>query len=241
MALPGNDATSNEAGATAAPRGAVRLRWWRPEEADDATLAAWAAMLDAEERARAARFRMDADRRAYVAAHALTRLMLSATAPVAPADWRVIRGHAGKPEIDPAHGLPWLRFNLSHTRGLVACAVARDADVGLDVEDLGRREASPGLAERNFAPAEAAMIAALPPEARHEAFLKTWTLKEAFVKATGDGIGLGLDRFAFTLDPPVLRFAPGGAGDPGAWRFLQWRPTPRHILAVALRRYRDAA
>jgi len=206
-------------------------------------------MLDEEECARAARFRMEADRRAYIAAHALTRQMLStmappapaAMAPVAPADWRFIRGQAGKPEIDPAHGLPWLRFNLSHTRGLVACAVTAEADIGLDVEDLERREASPGLAERNFAPSEAAMIAALAPEARHETFLKVWTLKEAFVKATGDGIGLGLDRFAFTLDPPVLRFAPGGAGDPAEWRFLQWRPTPRHILAVALRRYRDFA
>jgi 4'-phosphopantetheinyl transferase len=214
----------------------VRLRWVAPS-ADAATLAAWHATLDAAEQARAARFHFDRDRHAFIAARALARTMLSQAAPLPPAAWRFVIGHAGKPEVDPALGLPWLRFNISHTRGLVACAVTSRDDVGLDVEDLDRREASPGLAERNFAPAEVALLAAVPAAARHETFLRIWTLKEAFVKATGDGIGsaegLGLHRFAFTLDPPRLTLA---AGDPGAWRFLQWRPTPRHILAVALRR-----
>jgi 4'-phosphopantetheinyl transferase len=213
--------------------GAVRLRWVAPEAADAATLAAWHATLDGAERAKAARFHFDRDRHAYIAAHALARAMLSEAAPLPPAAWRFATGHAGKPEIDPSLGLPGLRFNLSHTRGLVACAVASRDDLGLDVEDLQRREASPGIAERHFAPAEVALLAAAPQADRHETFLRIWTLKEAFVKATGDGIGLGLHRFAFTLDPPRLTLE---AGDAAAWRFLQWRPTPRHILAVALRR-----
>jgi 4'-phosphopantetheinyl transferase len=214
----------------------VRLRWVASDSADAATLAAWHATLEAAEQARAARFQFEHDRRAYIAAHALARAMLSGAVPLPPPAWRFTIGRAGKPEIDPSLGVPWLRFNLSHTRGLVACALARRDDLGLDVEDLSRREASPGLAERHFAPAEVALLAAAPPAARHETFLRIWTLKEAFVKATGDGIGLGLDRFAFTLDPPRLHFAPGSAGDAAAWRFLQWQPTPRHILAVALRR-----
>lgn len=222
-------------------RGAVRLRWLRPDSADAPTLAAWHATLDAAEQATAARFRLEPDRRAYVAAHALVRAMLAeAGAMLAengefPAqDWRFVRGPHGKPELAPEHGLPWLRFNLSHTRSLVACAVAAEDDLGLDVEDLARREAGPGLAERYFAPAEAALLAAQPPAARHAAFLRIWTLKEAYVKATGEGIGAGLDSFAFTLDPPRLAFAPGGTL---GWRFLQWQPTPGHILAVALRRH----
>ncbi|MGK7869579.1 4'-phosphopantetheinyl transferase family protein [Falsiroseomonas sp. E2-1-a20] len=214
-------------------RGAVRLRWVAPEDAEAATLATWHATLDAAERAKAARFHFARDRDAYIAAHALARAMLSDVAPLPPNAWRFVSGQAGKPEVDPALGLPWLRFNISHTRGLVACAVTNRDDVGLDVEDLDRREASPGLAERHFAPAEVALLAATPPAARHETFLRVWTLKEAFVKATGDGISLGLDRFAFTLDPPRLTLE---AGDAAPWRFLQWQPTPRHILAVALRR-----
>lgn len=200
-------------------------------------MAAWHAVLEPAEQARAARFHADADRHAYIAAHALARHMLSSAAGLAPQDWRFVVGPAGKPEVAAQHAVPWLRFNLSHTRNLVACAVTRSDDVGLDVEDLGRREAGAGIAERFFAPSEAAMIAALPRGARHEAFLRIWTLKEAFVKATGEGIAMGLENFGFVLvDPPALSFAPASMGPVSAWRFLQLQPTPDTILAMALRK-----
>ncbi|MBU8536768.1 4'-phosphopantetheinyl transferase family protein [Falsiroseomonas tokyonensis] len=214
-------------------RNLVRLRWLLPESADAPTLEAWHARLSAAERATAARFHFDADRRAYIAAHALAREMLAEAGGLPAEDWTFDIGRHGKPEVAAAHGLPWLRFNLSHTRSLVACAVTAVDDLGLDVEDLARREAGPGLAERYFAPAEAALLSAMPPADRHAGFLRIWTLKEAYVKATGEGIGAGLDSFGFTLDPPRLAFAPGGVA---GWRFLQWQPTPRHILALALRR-----
>lgn len=214
-------------------RGAVRLRWLHPDTADTPTLAAWHATLDAAEQDAAARFRFEADRRAYIAAHALARAMLAEAGGLPAPAFRFLRGPQGKPELDPAHNLPWLRFSLSHTSSLVACALAAEDDIGLDVEDLSRREAGPGLAERYFAPSEAALLAALPQPARHAAFLRIWTLKEAYVKATGEGIATGLDSFGFTLDPPCLAFAPGGTA---RWRVMQWQPTPGHILAMALRR-----
>lgn len=214
-------------------RGAVRLRWLHPGTADAPTLAAWHATLDAEEQAAAARFRFEADRRAYVAGHALARAMLAGAGGRPAPCFRFQRGPQGKPELHPVHNLPWLRFNLSHTRSLVACALTAEDDIGLDVEDLSRREAGPGLAERYFAPSEAALLAATPQAARHAAFLRIWTLKEAYVKATGEGIAAGLDSFGFTLDPPRLAFAPGGTA---RWRVMQWQPTPGHILAMALRR-----
>jgi 4'-phosphopantetheinyl transferase len=209
--------------------GAVRLRWCAPAAAP----AAWWETLSPEERARAGRFRFEEDCRAYVAAHGLTRALLSEVGGLPPGAWRFVTGRAGKPEVDPALGLAWLRFNLTHTRSLVACAVAAEDDIGADVEDLGRRPVDPGVAERHFAPEEVALLAGLPPERWQETFLRIWTLKEAFVKATGDGLGLGLHRFAFGLDPLVLRRAPDGIG---TWRFLEWRPTPRHVLALAFRR-----
>lgn len=217
-------------------RGLVRLRWWRPDAVDAATLAAWHATLDVAEQAAAARFRFAADRHAYIAAHALARQMLSAAGGLPPEAWRFTRTAAGKPELEAAHGMPWLRFNLSHTRTLVACATTARDDLGLDVEDVARAPASPALAQRYFAAEEAALLAALPQDRRHEAFLRIWTLKEAFVKATGAGIALGLDRFAVALDPPRLCRLPAEAGALGDWRFLQWQPTRSHILAMALRR-----
>jgi 4'-phosphopantetheinyl transferase len=230
------EASVIRADATAPRRGAVRLRWIRPDAADAGHRAAWQAVLSAEERDRAARFRFDADRDAFMAAHALLRAMLSERAEVAPETWRFVAGPAGKPALDPAHGLPWLRFNLTHARSLVACAVAVGEDIGIDVESLDRRPPAEGLAARWFAPEENACLAAMPEPARTEAFLRFWTLKEAFVKATGDGIALGIERVVFTLDPPRLLRAPPESGALAAWRFLQAEPVPRHVLAVALRR-----
>jgi 4'-phosphopantetheinyl transferase len=227
------------AAATAPRRGAVRLRWIQPEAASAADLADWTTILSAEERDRAARFRFDADRVAFIAAHALKRRMLSEQAGLPPTAWRFVAGPAGKPELDPAHGLPWLRFNLSHARSLVACAVAVGDDIGVDVESLDRRPPAAGLAARWFAPEENALLGTLPEPGRTEAFLKLWTLKEAFVKATGDGIALGIERVVFALDPPCLLRAPPETGAAAAWRVLQIAPEPRHVLSVALRRRHD--
>lgn len=217
-------------------RGEVLVRWLQPGLADAATLAGWHAVLDPAEQDRAGRFRFEADRRAFIAAHALARSMLAEQGGLPPGDWRFIAGSAGKPELAPQHGRPWLRFNLSHCRSLVACAVASTDDVGLDVEDLDRRPMPPGLAERFFAPEEAAWLADLPPPAHQDGFLRLWTLKEAVVKASGEGLGLGLERFAMRLQPPALRQGPPQLGAPERWRLLQLQPTPRHWLALALRR-----
>ncbi len=218
------------------PRGTVLLRCIEPGTADTAQLAAWTAMLDAGEQARAARFRAEPDRRAFIAAHALVRAMLAEAGGLPPAAWRFTTGPAGRPEIEAAQNPAGLRFSLSHTRGLAACALAARDDVGLDVEALDRQLSVLELAERYFAPEEAALLAALPAPQRLPDFLRLWTLKEALAKATGEGFGLGFARFAFTLDPPSLLYAPSTCGDPCAWRFLQCQPTPGHLLAVALRR-----
>jgi 4'-phosphopantetheinyl transferase len=216
--------------ATAPRRGAVRLRW-RVPAAGTAEPA-----LSPEERDRAARFRFEADRDAFLAAHALKREMLAELGGLPPQAWRFVSGPAGKPEIDPALGRPWLRFNLTHTRSLVACAVTVGDDIGVDVESLDRRAPAPGLVERWFAPEEAAFLATRGPAEHGAAFLQLWTLKEAFVKATGEGIAMGLDSFAVASDPARLLRLPAAAGPMAAWRLLQLQPDPRHVLAVALRR-----
>src|SRR3954469_18866541 len=87
----------------------------------DAAVVDARALLDAEEEERAARFHFDVDRRMYVGAHALLRRALSRHAPFEPASWRFVTRSHGRPEI--AAPASRLRFSLSHTRRLVACAV----------------------------------------------------------------------------------------------------------------------
>jgi 4'-phosphopantetheinyl transferase len=194
-------------------------------------------LLDAAERARADRFRFAEDRESYVAAHALLRTMLSRQAPVAPADWRFVAAAGGKPMLDPSLGQPHLTFSLSHTRGMVACAVGAECDLGVDAEHCERALPVVELAQRFFAPAEAGLIASLPPAQRDAIFYRLWTLKEAYTKAIGLGIAAPFGAFAFRLEPPPVSIAllAGDAGEPDCWQFAEWQPAPRHRLALAVR------
>ncbi len=201
----------------------------------DEVVARWRRMLGPDETAQADRRRIPAARASYIAAHALTRALLSHAGSVAPSAWRFAMGELGKPEIDPSHRSN-LRFSLSHTFGLAAAAVCLDHDVGIDVEDGDRRSPELRLAERFFSPAEVAIVRDSAGEARREAFFRVWTLKESYIKATGEGFRRSLRSFSFTLDPVTVALTPERADDPADWQFFEDRPSPHHFLAVSLHR-----
>jgi 4'-phosphopantetheinyl transferase len=189
-----------------------------------------AAALSIEERARAQRFASDADRQAFLAAHCLKRQMLSRADPaVEPPEWHFDQGPHGKPEL---RGRSDLQFNLSHCRGLVACALRRGGPIGIDVEWLGR-PAPLEVAERFFSRSETRWLLKLPKPARHEAFFRIWTLKEAYIKAVGLGLSQKLGDFSVSVQRLDLEFARPDMGDADTWRFHQERMGASHILAAA--------
>ena len=192
-------------------------------------------MLDDEERARAARFVHERDRHQFIAAHALLRILLQELAGGPAGAWRFTVGSHGKPSLHPDHRLGRLAFNISHTRGAVACAMTLDHDIGVDIEDLERPGRLLEIAHAYFAPDELIVLHSAPPAEQHAVFLRLWTLKEAYIKAHGDGLSLPLDRFAFALSPPAIAFAPGFPDDPAVWQFCTFTPTASHILSVAVR------
>jgi 4'-phosphopantetheinyl transferase len=214
-------------------------------------------LLSREEAVRYQRFKVARARRDFLAGRALVRATLSRYADVEPAAWCFrINGH-GRPEIAgppisaaspgpaaEAEGPPpgrarRLRFNLSHSRGLMACVVTDGVDCGVDVEQVGRVREPLEIAEHFFAPSESASLRAASGPARQELFAALWTLKEAYIKARGRGVSLGLRRFAFTVpgDGSVrVRFDPELGDIESAWQFALSHPLPSHSLAVALRR-----
>jgi 4'-phosphopantetheinyl transferase len=226
------------AGAGLAP-GVVRVWLVDPDACSPAAIAACEAVLDAGERLRAERLRTAAARRSFVVAHALARRSLSRCAPVAPTAWRFAAARpGGRPEVEAPAGGAGLRFNLSHTDGLAACAVARVADVGVDVEAGARLHRPLALAERFFAPEEAAALRALPEALQREQFVALWAAKEAVLKARGVGLAAGLAAVRIALDAGGPRLVASGARDDAgaAWQLSVLRPTPAHALAVAVRR-----
>jgi 4'-phosphopantetheinyl transferase len=195
------------------------------------------ALLSGDEGRRLDRLRREPDRRAFLVAHALLRLMLSRYADVPPASWTFSANRWGRPEIAGPAAAPALRFSLSHTAGLVACAVARDGDCGLDVEACDRTGDLLMVARRVLSESELADLENTPAAARRERFLTYWTLKEAYVKARGMGLSLPLRAISFSLAGAHIRIASEVPGDAAAdrWSFTSMRPTQRHLLAVAQR------
>jgi 4'-phosphopantetheinyl transferase len=215
-----------------------------PQQVDDAALLRrYESILSPDEHERRLRLRLERLRHDYLVAHALLRVSLSRYADVAPRDWTFRRSRHGRPEISGPRGAPPLRFNLSHTDGFVACAVTKGRAVGVDVEDRSRSLRFTDVAKRFFAPVEADALDALPEEERRAGFFRLWTLKEAYIKALGLGLAMSLESFWFQFDAngvPSVSFADPGA-DPRRWRFFLFRPTDRHILALAIEQTSSAA
>jgi 4'-phosphopantetheinyl transferase len=192
-------------------------------------------MLDPGERERADRFRFERDRNTYLAAHALLRGMLSRVVARHPRDWRFATNADGKPDLVPDAGVPPLRFNMSHTRGLVAVALTIENDVGLDVEMLDAGRMTMDLALRFFAAPEVDYLRRLPAERQPTEFYSLWTLKEAYIKAVGLGLSVPLDAFSFVLEPLAISFSQRRPDSPANWLFRRFTPSPLHTMALALR------
>jgi 4'-phosphopantetheinyl transferase len=208
-----------------------------PERADAASLEHCQGLLDEGERMRADRFRLEPRRRRFVASHALVRETLSRYAPVAAGSWRFHTVGRGRPEVASPLGTG-LRFNLSHTDGLAACAVVRGCDIGVDVEVGARVGRHLPVAERFFSEREVRVLREVPEAARPGRFLDYWSLKEAYVKARGLGLALPLAGFSFVLGEgaPRIHFERDLDDSPEEWQFFLERPGEAQRLAVAVRR-----
>jgi 4'-phosphopantetheinyl transferase len=157
--------------------------------------------LSSDEKTRADRFRFDKDRRRFILARGLLRQVLSRYAQAEPAALTFTYSDDGKPELLQQGGGQAVRFNLSHSGDVVLIAVTRGRHLGVDVECLDRELHIHEIAQRFFAPEEAAALHRLPVALQRKAFFQYWTVKEAYAKAVGGGLKLVLPKVNLgTLD-----------------------------------------
>ncbi|HEX3272216.1 MAG TPA: 4'-phosphopantetheinyl transferase superfamily protein [Ktedonobacterales bacterium] len=178
--------------------------WAAPLEQPALSAAPMLRALSSDERSHAERFYFPQDRRRYVIAHGFLRAVLARYLRVDPVDVLMRYLPSGKPELAPEWSGERLHFNLSHSHELALCAVGRGRSLGVDVEWIRAGLAVEGIAERLFAPREAAALRILPRSYQTEAFFTCWTLKEAYVKARGAGLQTPLNQFEVALTPGQL-------------------------------------
>ncbi len=187
--------------------------------------------LSPKEAARAARFRRQEHKDWYVGRSVVLRRLLR--------DYGVETGVEElriKPGGKPYTGTD-LTFSMSQSGGLVLVALAWGREVGADVERIRPLANEQAFCEGALDEREAAEFAALPEELRLQSALRTWTAKEAVLKASGDGLRVDPALFGFAGQQPGATWVPEAA--PEVARLAEWQvthlPLGRAIGAVAVR------
>lgn len=220
-----------------------QVHWWFcfPDEIDDpALLTSYHKLLNVEEESRRQRFHFEKHRKQHLITRALIRTTLSRYSNIDPREWCFTQNKYGKPSAVPVPDAPLLGFNISHTEGLITCAITLDKDVGVDVEDCKRVNATRDIAQRFFSAVEANDLASFPDDLQKDRFFHYWTLKEAYIKARGKGISIPLEQFSYHFSNHgkiVISIDPRLHDKPGKWHFLLLSPTSTHRAALATERH----
>lgn len=201
-----------------------------------AEIDALARLLSAEERHRAQQFKFPHLRHRFIVGRAALRSLLGRYLERAPAGLEFDYTARGKPELTGPGAGQW-HFNLAHSHDLALIAVTQAAAVGVDVERIRPMPDAVGIAERFFSPRELAALRGVAPAARDAAFFRLWTRKEAWLKATGDGISESLSKIevAFLREetPRVVAIA-GDATAAEAWSLCALNPADGFVGALAM-------
>jgi 4'-phosphopantetheinyl transferase len=172
-------------------------------------------ILDQTEQHHANVFKNEQLRRRYVEIHARLRILLGNAVNAAPEQLRIHKAEYGKPYLAD---YPELAFNLSHTANTMLLAIAKNCELGVDIERCKPRTNLTALVDKCFAEEEKSYWQQLPKSQQTQAFYQFWVSKEAFVKATGRGIALGLKQCV--INPKKLKEflrIPDGYGQTSEW------------------------
>lgn len=193
--------------------------------------------LSADEQQRADRFYFDRDRQRFIIGRGLLRTILGRYLGIEPSRVQFCYEARGKPVLADVDNKDRLRFNLSHSQGLALYAIACDREIGIDIEQIRPFPNAEDIAKRFFSVRESTEISTLPPEQQQTAFFKTWTCKEAYLKATGDGLAGSLDQVEVMLtpgEPPRLLSIRGDSQIASHWSLYELKPASDYIAALAV-------
>ena len=205
--------------------------------APDAVVERFRVLLAPDETDRADRFRFPHLRQSFMLARGALRVLLGQYLNTAPAEIEFSYGSKGKPAVAAGNRL---QFNASHTGDLALFAFTLDCGIGVDVEPIRPMPDIEDVAKRFFCAEETEELMSLPEGQREHGFFLCWTRKEAYIKATGDGLSTPLDAFRVTLRPGApanLVHLQRDYRAAEAWTLQDLTSAPGYAAALA---YRDS-
>jgi 4'-phosphopantetheinyl transferase len=212
--------------------------WVASLEGLSAALPSLSESLSAAENGRAHRFQFDRDRDRFIVRRGLLRTILARYVNIDPAQIPLTSGPRGKPALaGPVGGNP-VHFNVSHSDGLALFAIACKSSIGVDVERVRPIPDTDRIAAQFFSARENDELASVPAGRKLEAFFSGWTRKEAYLKATGEGIAYALPQIEVSLAPGQEARLLSIAGDThmaSLWSVHSLAPAPGFVGALAVK------
>lgn len=195
--------------------------------------------LSRDEVERAGRFQAESARSRFVLTRGWLRVSLARCLGVTPERLTFSYGAKGKPALADEWRRSELSFNVSHSADHALIGLTMGRAVGVDIEQIRPMPDFASIASEYFSGAESRAIMARPESDRLRAFFSCWTRKEAFMKATGEGMRVALDAFSVTLDGDECGISmPGAAATGGAdddsWIVRGLSLVPECAAAVAV-------
>lgn len=209
--------------------------WLARLDIDDIHIRNCAELLSPDEHQRAVHFRIERDRKRYIAGRAFMRTLLARYLDRSPRDLRFETGRFGKPALagltTPVH------FNLSHAEERAVFAISRTYELGVDIETLRRELDHDALAQRFLSVAEYAELQLATEAQRNHVFLRAWTCKEAVAKAMGLGLRARFVEIEISgAAGPQPQLANVPTQDVAKWQLHPVDAGPGYVSTIALRR-----
>lgn len=211
--------------------------WSASLEVSPAARRSFAALLSAAERQRAARFHFEPHRQRFIVGRGWLRRLLGRYLETDPAALELTYSPQGKPSLGGAFAHAGLHFNLAHSENLALLAVTRLGSVGVDVETVRPLADAEELVERFFSQRESGLFRQLPEDQKPTAFFHLWTRKEAWLKATGEGIAHSLNLVEVSFlpgEPARLLHLPVPLAGTVPWTLQHLAPAPGFAGALAI-------
>jgi 4'-phosphopantetheinyl transferase len=163
--------------------------WASSLEVAPETLHSLSALVSPSEQERAAQFRFEQHRNRFVVGRGILRTILGWYLQIDPRALDFAYGENGKPSLAGSLASSGLHFNLAHCQDLALIAVTIAGPLGIDVEQVRLPPDAEQLLARFFSARENVEYGQLTHDQKPAAFFRLWTRKEAWLKATGEGIG----------------------------------------------------
>ncbi len=187
------------------------------------------ATLSGDEVSRANRFHFPEHQQRFIAGRGILRSILASYLGIEPQQVLFDYQERGKPVLAATLASSGLWFNLSHSQGLALCAVNYHSQIGIDLEYMRPMSDVEALAKRFFLPREYEVVRSLSSDQQQEIFFRYWTCKEAYLKATGEGLAQ-LEQIEILLSST----APAQLQTSKNWSLFELTPAKNYLAAVVV-------